>query len=560
MNTIKKSLKSTLFLLILLWGLIAQSVNAAEIKVSVDRNPVILDESFQILFTSNESPDGIPDFSALNRNFSILNQSQSSNSSWVNGKSRKSIQWTLSVIAKKAGTLVIPAIAFGQDISDPLTIEVTKNDDKKAANTIEDLFLDVEVTPLTPYLQSQVLYTLRLYRKVEIAQAQLTEPALPDAVVAKLDNDRVYETQVKGVDYSVTERKYVIFPQKSGLLTIKPLILTAEVVMNSRHSFNGFFNSTQTKRVVSKEIILDVKPAPATFTGSQWLSAEQLELRQEWSGDFDQMKIGEPLTRTLTIQARGATVSSLPELNGKMDDNIKAYPDQPVLKEQKTDNGLIALREEKIALIPSKSGSYTLPAIEIPWFNTLTDKMEVANIPETTISVLAGAETPAVSNADATSQTKQQAESAVQVATEQSTSNWLWVSLFLALGWLITVFYFLTKRPVQLPVTVNSEAELSLKANIQLLKRACADNNAIAAKNALLAWGLTKFSANSLGVIADCCDARLRDEVLQLNQVLYGKESAQWSGKKLFQAFAENKARAKMTTAGDEGLEPLFRL
>ncbi len=560
MNTIKKSLKSTLFVLILLLGLIAQSVNAAEIKVSVDRNPVILDESFQILFTSNESPDGIPDFSALKRNFTILNQSQSSNSSWVNGKSRKSIQWTLSVIAKKAGALTIPAIAFGQDISDPLTIEVAKNEDKKAANTSEDLFLDVEVTPLTPYLQSQVLYTLRLYRKVEIAQAQLTEPELPDAVVAKLDNDRVYETQVKGVDYSVTERKYVIFPQKSGLLTIKPLILTAEVVTNSRHSFNGFFNSTQTKRVVSKEITLDVKPAPATFTGSHWLSAEQLELRQEWSGDFEQMKVGEPLTRTLTIQARGATVSSLPELNGKMDDNIKAYPDQPVLKEQKSDNGLIALREEKIALIPSKTGTYTLPAIEIPWFNTLTNKMEVANIPETTISVLAGAETPAASNTDVSSQTQQQAEPAVQLATEQSTYNWLWVSLFLALGWLITVFYFLTKRPAPQPVAVNSEAELSLKANIQLLKRACADNNAIAAKNALLAWGLTKFSVNSLGAIADCCDARLRDEILQLNQVLYGKESAQWSGKKLFQAFAENKARAKMTTAGDEGLEPLFRL
>jgi hypothetical protein len=243
-----------------------------------------------------------------------------------------------------------------------------------------------------------------------------------------------------------------------------------------------------------------------------------------------------------------------------MDDNLKAYPDQPALKEQKSDNGLIALREEKIALIPSKAGSYTLPAIEIPWFNTLTNKMEVAHIPETTINVLAGAETPAASNTDVSSQTQQQAAPAVQLATEQSTSNWLWVSLFLALGWLITVFYFLTKRPAPQPVAVNNEAELSLKANIQLLKRACADNNAIAAKNALLAWGLTKFSVNSLGAIADCCDARLRDEILQLNQVLYGKESAQWSGKKLFQAFAENKARAKMTTVGDEKLEPLFRL
>ncbi len=560
MNTIKQSLKSTLFLLLLMLSFISQSASAAQITVTVDRNPVNIDESFQILFTSDESPDGIPDFSVLERDFTILNQSQNSNSSWINGKSSKTIQWTLNAIAKQAGTLTIPVVEFGRDMSDPLTIEVTKTDDNKTANTREDIFLEVEAAPLNPYLQSQVLYTLRLYRKVDIAQAQLTEPELADAVVAKLDDDRSYMTQVKGVGYSVTERKYVIFPQKSGSMTIKPLVLTAEVVTNSRHSFNGFFNSTQTKRVVSKEITLDVKPAPASFTGSHWLSAEQLEVRQEWSGDFEQMKVGEPLTRTLTIQAKGTTVSSLPELSAKTDDNLKAYPDQPVLKEQKTGNSIIALREEKIALIPSKAGSYTLPAIEIPWFNTQTNKMEMATIPETTITVLAGAETPAVST-DTANKSQQQATSPVaQTATEQATSNWLWVSLFLALGWLITVFYFLTKRPAPPPVVVNNEAELSLKASINQLKKACADNNAIAAKNALLAWGSTKFAATSLGAIADCCDARLRDEILQLNQVLYAKDSPVWSGKKLFQAFAENKARTKMTTATNEGLEPLFRL
>jgi len=45
-------------------------------------------------------------------------------------------------------------------------------------------------------------------------------------------------------------------------------------------------------------------------------------------------------------------------------DQLKAYPDQPVLKEQKKVDGMLAFREEKIALIPSKAGSYTLPAIE----------------------------------------------------------------------------------------------------------------------------------------------------------------------------------------------------
>ena len=66
--------------------------------------------------------------------------------------------------------------------------------------------------------------------------------------------------------------------------------------------------------------------------------------------------------------------------------------------------------------------------------------------------------------------------------------------------------------------------------------------------------------ALSLGAIAGFCDARLRDEILYLNQVLYGKETDQWNGKKLFQAFTENKARAKLAAIGDKSLEPLYRL
>ena len=376
MNTIKQLLKPELemrfiaylvfFLLLLISA--PQSTFAAEINVSVDRDPVGLDESFQIVFTATESPDDDPDFSPLEQDFTILGQSSSSSSSWINGKSSKTIQWTLNVMAKQAGSLVIPSVKFGNDFSQPSTILVTEGTPNKAVNTDEDLFIEVEATPENPYIQSQVFYTLRLYTKVDISQARLNEPELADAVIERLGEDSSYNTQVNGVNYSVTERKYVIFPQKSGQLTIKPLVLTAEVVTNNRPSFNSFFNSqmTKTKRVQSKAITLDVKPAPASFTGKHWLSAEQLVLKQEWSGDIQQMKVGEPLTRTLTLLAKGTTVGQLPELNTTVtSDQLKAYPDQPVLQEQKKVEGLLAFREEKIALIPSKAGNYTLPAIEI---------------------------------------------------------------------------------------------------------------------------------------------------------------------------------------------------
>ncbi|MDD5460651.1 MAG: BatD family protein [Methylococcales bacterium] len=564
-NTGKPTLFHTcLFFLLLM--LVSAPLLAADINVSFDRNPVSLDESFQIIFTANESPDDDPDFSPLEQDFSILGQSKSSSSSWVNGKSSKTIQWTLNVMAKHAGSLVIPPVAFGKDISPSSTILVAQNSGHKAVENDEDLYIEVEAMPEDPYIQSQVIYTLRLFTKVDIAQARLNEPELADAVIERLGEDKNYNTQVNGVNYSVTERKYAIFPQKSGKLTIKPLVLTAEVVPGNSSGYGGFsdfFNSqiSKTKHVESKPITLDIKPAPASFTGPHWLPAQQLILKQEWSGDIQHMKVGEPLTRTLTVLAKGTTVGQLPELNtSKTTDQLKAYPDQPVLQEQKKADGLLAFREEKIALIPSAAGTYTLPAIEIPWFNTQSKKIEIARIPETAITALA-AEAQAVTTAPTVTAVSPQKTEPTPTVQPQQDNRWLWVSIFLASGWLITLIFFLTKRAIKKPIIEVSDADIKLKEDIQILKKACTENNAVAAKDALLKWGRKKYKIANLGALAVFCEARLRDEILHLNEILYGRKAEQWQGKKLFQAFTENNAREKIASSKeDSSLEPLYRL
>ncbi|NOT11807.1 MAG: protein BatD [Methylococcaceae bacterium] len=542
-------------------------VFAAEITVTTDRNPVSIDESFRIIFSASDSPDDDPDFSPLEQDFDILSQSSNSNSSWINGKTTRTIQWTVMVMAKQAGNLTIPSIKFGKDTSQSTYIQVTQDAANKNVNADEDIFLDVEAVPQTPYVQSQILYTLRLYTRIDIAQARINEPELSDAVIEKLGEDSSFNTQVNGVSYTVSERKYAIFPQKSGSMTIKPLTLTAEVLASGRPSFNGFFSPqmTKTKRVESKAITLNVKPVPAEFTGKHWLSAEKLHLKQEWSGDIQQMKVGEPLTRTLTLLAQGTTVGKLPELNtAKTDDQLKAYPDQPVLQEQKKSEGIIAFREEKIALIPSKSGDYTLPAIEIPWFNTKTQSMEIAKIPETTITA---ASVPGTSTITPAPQSKNEvaaaAATALHNAPQVSINIWLWVSIGMAFGWLTTLIYFLTKRPARTPVKPDSRddgQQIKLKVVVAQLKKACSDNNALTAKDSLIAWGRQTFNVSNLGAVADCCDARLRDEIIQLNQALYGKDAVEWQGKKLFQAFTENKARQSVVPSKENGLEPLYRL
>lgn len=544
---------------------------ALDITVSVDRHPISVDESFQLIFTAPSTPDADPDFSPLEQDFTIISQSQSSSSSWVNGQSHQKIEWLVTVTANDSGNLIIPVIKFGHDASHALPISVLPSSANKGVQDDDDLFLDVSVTPDKPVIQSQVLYTLKLYRKIDLAKASLSEPELNDAVIEKLGDDNNYTTQVSGVTYMVIERKYAIFPQKSGVMTIKPLVLTADVISRGRQNPNAFFNSQMTQRriVKSNAITLNVQPMPSTFSG-HWLAADHVELTQTWSDDVSQMKVGEPLTRTLKLVANGSTVGQLPELNtAKVDAQLKAYNDQPVLQETKQSEGLMAIREEKIALIPSKAGDFTLPAIHIAWFNTKTQRMESADLPQIVLHANAsdnGLQTQAAAPAQL-SQAPAPSNTTAIVSNTSSHQDRVWriVAMVSSIGWLMTLGFLAVKwalsRKKAVEVVVESPAEISLKMCTKLLKKACFSNDQHAAKEALLQWGKLQFNANSLGAIAPHCGARLRDAILELNTVLYSQHAVAWEGKALFQGFSEHAARAKLTTrVENEALKPLYRL
>jgi hypothetical protein len=537
-------LRGWIFVTLLFNMVLAQ---ASEIHVSVDRNPVNLNESFQLIFSANDDPDGKPDFSVLQQQFEVLNQQRSSSSSWVNGKSQHNQQWTLTVMAKQAGELLIPPVAFGDDVSKPLKLTVTDKSSNLANN--EDLFLEVQATPDKPFVQSQVIYSLRLYRRVQIAQASLSEPELKEAVIEKLGEDSNYTTQIKGVDYWVTERKYAIFPQQSGVLTIPALTLNAEIV-SAQAGRNSFFGQaiTQNKRVSSKPITLNVQAVPEALKQAAWLSAESLQLTEQWSDSQLQVKVGEPLTRTVTLVAKGSTVGQLPELSTQIAvEGIKTYPDQPQLQEAKNNDGLTAMRQEKIAFIANKAGEYQLPAIDVAWFNSKTQQLETAHLPAVTIKALA-----------VTEAVETQVAPTVQVPQITSVENqdqvhlWQTIAGLLALGWLINGVWWFKHSPKSQAVMVPAKTLVNAaEAN---LKQACQSNNPQAAKQALLAY----FAVDSLAAIG--ATGSFADEINGLNRYLYSGQTSEWHGDGLWQAFKQRPVSSQQAQAVEVSLEPLFKL
>ncbi len=570
---------------------------AADITVHTDRNPAVLQESFQLIFEAVGGVDDDPDFSPLEKDFQVLSTSASASMNIVNTKITRTRQWRLTLMPVNAGNLVIPAISFGRDKSPPASLTVIQAGTGAPGRDAPDIFIDVEASPGSAYVQAEVIYNVKLYRAVATSNETLSEPDLGQgsAIIELLDADRSYDTFVEGRRYAVFERSYAIYPQVSGKLSIGPVRFQGQLSAASPFSLDPFGAGGRTIVRQSEAVELQVEPIPAAYPPGHWLPAVDVEITGKWSKNPLELLPNEPVTRTLTLTARGLTASQLPEMQELLPDGFRHYPDQPELENRKSAEGITGVRQQKNAIIPARPGEYTLPEISLPWWNTETQALEYAVLPERRVQVTAAApdaaiDTPLFPAPDMDAQVREQAapeegETAAVTDASPGISIWQWLTCILAVAWLATLAYILKSRRQTRPESAVGDGLKSvpwlknrwrtraegppaqnenLKQARKALERACRDDDPERAKTALLQWAGVRpqgSPASSLGDLEKQVNDKLAAEIRNLSQRLYARTTEPWRGAPLWQAFLEEEKSAAAESTPERGkLEPLFRL
>ena len=547
---------------------------AATVTVKTDRNPVVLQESFQLVFEAAGDVDGDPDFSPLEKDFQVLSTSTSTSMSIVNTKITRTKQWQLTVLPLNAGNLVIPAISFGKDKSPQTLLTVMQGVTGAAGQALQDIFLDVEVAPESAYVQAELIYTIKLYRAIATSKETLSEPepGVGNAIIELLEAGRSYEDFIQGRRYAVFERSYGIYPQISGTLSIKPVRFQAQVSTSSAFSLDPFGARARTVVRQSEPLQLAIKPVPGDYQGRHWLPATDVKITEKWSKNPLEFLPDEPVTRTVMLTAQGLTASQLPEMQEQLPADFKQYPDIPLLENRRTADGITGVRQQKSAIIPAREGSYILPEISLTWWNTETQTMETAVLPERRVQVAAleaeaVIEAPDLPDLD-TAAPGQTVPDAAQTATAEDTappdvSLWQWLTCILAVTWITTIVYILKNRRRPRPVTPATHTG-DINEALKALKRACQDNDPQRAKAALLRWARARASAapvTSLGDLEQHSSEKLAAEIRDLSRRLYSRATDTWRGEPLWQAFLQERKTAGNETSPARGnLEPLFRL
>ena len=540
----------------------------AELRASIDRHELAVGETLVLTIEASGITFSQPDFSILDNDFDTFGTNQSSQSHLVNGKLSSITRWSIQLAPKRAGKTRIPAIKVGKGKTSAIELQVNQQPSQNADQQDIDIMLEATLTDNTIYVGAQTQLIIKVSAATP-ANIQIDEPKHDDARIEQVN--KISYQQVRGSQhFRVTEFTYVVIPTQTGELELEPLTLVAELAINQRRSLRSPFMG-QSRRVIrrSETITLNVIPPPADIDATDWLPAQKVTLREQWSKDPATLQVGDSVTRSIEFRADGALASQLPPLFMSDIPGLKFYPDQPSVSDSHNARSISGKRVEKIALVATEPGRVELPAVSVAWWDVNTNRPMEARLPARVIEV-----SPAPQGAKlAAAPTIDTDATLPQLASPPPWYRygpWWWISGALALG-LITLgtLYAHTRHrlgsllqsPVAEPADtarINSETEA-----FRHLQQACDGNRPSEVYSALLQWARI-YWGRGLGGVDELEQAGANPQlVLQataLQQQLYGGfSSGDYQSPGLLDAVKRQRNSTHPATTSAPILPPLYR-
>lgn len=543
----------TVLLLALLHGLLfcTAQAQAAELVASVDRSRLSSGETVELTLESTDVTQfGKPDLAPLEPLFEVRGTRQVNQLNTLSGENQAATRWIVTLLPRQNGSVVIPALQLGELQSQPIALQVVESETPDNPNKRAPVFIDASLDQTSVYVQAQAVLTLRIYHSVSLYDDSSLPPLqIPDARIEQLGDSRTYEKDIDGQRHGVIEMRYAIYPQHSGELIIPAQVFNAALVdaQPTQDATQGP-KSGKLMPVTSTELLLTVKAKPITYPAdAPWLPARSLSLSESWNPEPDHTQVGDSLTRSLTVEAEGLSSTQLPPLPGTDVGGLRRYPDQPVLGNQNSERGLVGSREDREALVPTRTGAIELPTVDVVWWNTFEDHLEHSSLPARTLHVAANpslvVDTPA---------------SASPVdASADSETLWRWKLSTLILACTTLLGFGLWWRGRWQPAVARAaQTGPSPRTVLDDLKRACQANDSHATRQALDAWARQQPET-----LADMA-ARfvpLSNALDGLNGALYSETGQYWQGDELWRVIkAIPIAERVQDPVGDSGLPPLY--
>ena len=352
-------------------------------RATLSKNSLGINERVRIDFIMDKDGDNFipPEF----ENFRVVaGPSQSIKNSWVNGKRSYSKTYTyfLSPIEKgnfKIGQAsvevdgeIYKTLILNVEVTSAVEIPVNPNDPSYIADN--NIHLVAEVSKTNPYLNEPISIVYKLYWKPDLGitnPRELDAPRYVNFWSKNIDNTPIAENGTyKGEAYRyAVMRKTVLYPQKTGELSIEPLVydIAVQVPSNRRDIFGQVLSNTVNKTVSAGKVKINVRPLPNQGRPDNFSGAV---------GNFDllvnttkkELLISEAFQLNIEIKGKGNfNLFNFPSIN--LPATLEVYEPERIEKLKTNFQGINGSLKDQYTVVPSSPGKYAIPKISFTYFD-----------------------------------------------------------------------------------------------------------------------------------------------------------------------------------------------
>ena len=363
-------------------------------RAKVSKKTLGINERLQIDFLMNEDGDNFtpPSF----ENFKVVGgPSQSISNSWINGERTYSKTYTYFLAPKKRGStnigqasIEVKGVIYKTspiEINVTAAVDVPKDPNDPEYLASESIDLVAEISKTDPYLNEaiSVVYKLYIAENTGIRTwSEIDKPRYNDFWSQNIDVKelKVQEGLYKGENYRfVVLKKTVLFPQKTGELSLEPLTLdiSVEVPSNRRDFFGRRVTTTVNRTVTAGNLNIKVKPLPKQGRPENFSGAV---------GEFDfnvesskkTLTASEAFNLKLEVSGKGnLMLFELPE--PILPSSLEIYDPEHSEDIKTSLNGTKGRILDNYTIVTNESGQYPIPPISFSFFNPKTKRYETIN-------------------------------------------------------------------------------------------------------------------------------------------------------------------------------------
>jgi len=334
--------------------------------------------------------------------------------------------------------------------------------------------------------------------------------------------------RVEGEAWSGIRRHYLIYPQLAGTYTVPPIeVEVVYALPNARPS--------EPLTLTGPELRFEARVPPEAAGLGYFIAARSFSLEQKVDPDPQGLRVGDAVTRTVTLRATDASSMMLPATEFTEVDGLAVYPDPTRASDAGGERGETreATRIDAATYVLETEGSFTLPAVERSWWDVPAGRLRAASVPAVRLDVA-----PTLDLSGEIALPGEPEEAAAAPVEEKPVPWWRRGRALLGIGALVLLVWA-TRRFGPAPRARLDDAQRrrreSESAWFGRVLGASRRDDAPGTMRALLAWvdRVTPSGQNpTLGrLLARVGDSDLTRAVQDLESSLYGGgESSRWHG------------------------------